>query len=267
MDEVRFDGRRALVIGGASGMGAAAAALLRRLGAGVTVLDHVDAGPGSLRVDLRSPGSIEAALGRLEGPLGVVLACAGVPDGPGVDEVNFIGQRELLEGLVARDLIEDPGAIGVISSLAGLGWEFEWSVMSEFLATPDFASAQRWIAEHPGRTGYRWSKMAASAYVAWRSYPLRRRGIRINAIQPGPTDTPMARANADTWLAHASEFRGSIGTGPSTAAEQVYPLVFLCSPVASHINGVNLVIDAGYTSAGMTGTHPAPAVQERMRVG
>jgi hypothetical protein len=38
-------------------------------------------------------------------------------------------------------------------------------------------------------------------------------------------------------------------------------LVFLGSPAASQVNGVNLLVDAGYASAGITGSFPAPAIR------
>jgi NAD(P)-dependent dehydrogenase (short-subunit alcohol dehydrogenase family) len=267
LTELRFEGQRALVVGGATGMGAAAAGLLREMGAAVTVMDFARmADAAYVRVDLRDPTSIAEALDQCEGGFGVLLSCAGVAEGPDVDKVNFIGQRHLIDCMLRQGLFASEAAIGMISSLAGLGWEFEYSRLGEFLATPDFESAVSWIEAHPEQSGYRWSKLAVSSYVARQSYPLRRRGIRINAILPGPTDTPLARANADTWLAHARDFRESIGIGPATAAEQALPLLFLCSSWASHINGVNLVVDAGYTSSGMTDTYPAPMVRDRMRV-
>jgi NAD(P)-dependent dehydrogenase (short-subunit alcohol dehydrogenase family) len=46
-DAYRFDGKRALVVGGATGMGAATAALVQDLGAEVVVMDHAEVGlPG-----------------------------------------------------------------------------------------------------------------------------------------------------------------------------------------------------------------------------
>jgi enoyl-[acyl-carrier-protein] reductase (NADH) len=42
----------------------------------------------------------------------------------------------------------------------------------------------------------------------------------------------------------------------STPLEQAYPLLFLCSDAASAVNGVILVSDAGYMSAGITGAFP-----------
>ena len=91
-------------------------------------------------------------------------------------------------------------------------------------------------------------------------------GIRINSILPGPTDTPLARANADLWLGFAADYRGELGIPASTPEQQAYPLVFLCSQAADHISGINIIVDAGYVSAGYTNTY-APASFIRMMMG
>jgi NAD(P)-dependent dehydrogenase (short-subunit alcohol dehydrogenase family) len=82
------------------------------------------------------------------------------------------------------------------------------------------------------------------------------RGIRINAICPGPTDTPLARANAETWLGFGADYRGELNIQPSTPLEQAYPLAFLCSDAAAALNGVTLISDVGYISSGITGSYP-----------
>jgi len=86
---------------------------------------------------------------------------------------------------------------------------------------------------------------------------LLQRGIRINAILPGPTNTPLARANADVWLGFGSDYRGDAGIEASTPEEQAYPLVFLCSDAARYINGQTIVTDAGYVASGITESYPA----------
>ena len=71
-EQFRYDGKRAVVVGGATGMGAAAARLLAELGAEVVALDlqeipyDVDR---AVHVDLRSVASIDAALDEVGGPI------------------------------------------------------------------------------------------------------------------------------------------------------------------------------------------------------
>ena len=79
--------------------------------------------------------------------------------------------------------------------MAGLGWQGHLDQLLEFLATPDYDSAVAWIDAHEGTNTYTFSKQAMNAYVAWQAYPFMAEGIRINSICPGPTDTPLARAN------------------------------------------------------------------------
>src|SRR3989442_7261547 len=99
---------------------------------------------------------------------------------------------------------------------------------------------------------YLHSKQAICAYVAREAMSLLRRGIRINAVCPGPTDTPLAQANKEMWLGFGSDCRAEVGIQASTALEQAYPLVFLCSDAASAITGSTVISDAGYLSAGIT---------------
>ena len=73
--------------------------------------------------------------------------------------------------------------------------------------------------------------------MAREAFPLLKQGIRINAICPGPTDTPLAQANAEMWLGFGADFREEAGIEASTPLEQAYPLVFLCSDAAAAISG------------------------------
>jgi NAD(P)-dependent dehydrogenase (short-subunit alcohol dehydrogenase family) len=97
-------------------------------------------------------------------------------------------------------------AIGFISSAAGMGWESNLAQLNEFLEIDDFDAATAWVKEH-GKADYMFSKQAICAYVARQALPLLKRGVRINAILPGPTDTPLARANADRWLGFGADYR------------------------------------------------------------
>jgi len=85
---------------------------------------------------------------------------------------------------------------------------------------------------------------------------LLKQGIRINAICPGPTDTPLAQANKEMWLGFGSDYRAAVGVEASTPLEQAYPLVFLCSDAAVSMTGQTVITDSGYFSAGITGSFP-----------
>jgi NAD(P)-dependent dehydrogenase (short-subunit alcohol dehydrogenase family) len=264
-DAFRFDGKRALVVGGATGMGAAAAELVQAAGAEVIVMDFADVslpGAKAIHVNLADKDSIDAAFDEIGGPVDALLSCAGVADGtPGIEKINFIGHRHLIDRLLADDLMPRGSAICFISSAAGLGWEANLERIKEYLATPDFESAAEWIAANGG-ADYLSTKQAICAYVATQAYPLMQRGIRINAICPGPTNTPLARANEELWLGFGADYRADLGVEASTPLDQAYPLVFLASDAARSISGVTLITDMGYFAAGVTEVYPAatPAV-------
>ncbi len=258
----RFDGKRALVVGGASGMGAAAAQLLQDAGAEVAVMDFAEVtlpGAKPIHVNLADVASIDAAVEECGGPVHALFSCAGVADGtPGIEKINFIGHRHLIDRALTGGLLPRGSAIGFISSAAGLGWEANLPQLIEFLATPDFDAAVGWVSEH-GKADYMFSKQAICAYVARQAFPLLKQGVRINAICPGPTDTPLAQANKELWLGFGADYRGEVDIDASTPLEQAYPLVFLCSDAAAAISGITLVTDAGYFSSGITESYPAAA--------
>ena len=142
----------------------------------------------------------------------------------------------------------------MISSVAGLGWENQLPLLLEYLDTPDFDGAVKWIEAHPEKADYSWSKQAMCAYTARQGYPFLKRGIRINAIQPGPTDTPLARANADVWLAFAQDYRDATGSPHLTPDQMADTMIFLNSDAASGISGVNLLVDSGHVMSSFTGS-------------
>ena len=259
-DAFRFDGKRVLVVGGATGMGAAAAELALSAGAEVVVMDRADvtlAGVTAIGVDLASQASIDAAVDECGGPVHALLACAGVADGtPGLERINFVGHRHLIDRMLDDGMLVEGSAIGFISSSAGLGWETNLEEFSEVLGLSDFDEAAAWFVDHR-KADYFHTKQAVCAYVATQAYPLLRRGIRINAICPGPTVTPLAEANRELWLEFGADYRSDAGVGASTPMEQAYPLLFLCSDAAAYVTGVTLISDAGFMSSGITGAYPA----------
>ncbi len=260
----RYDGKRVLVVGGATGMGAAAAQSVAELGAEVIVMDVASVEypcTQTLKVDLRDQASVETAIKQISAPINAIFSCAGVADGPGLMVINFIAQRHLIDRLLEQGKLGRGAAIAMISSAAGMGWQNNLPQTLEFLDCAGWEAAAAWVESHPGTDNYLFSKQVMSTYVARESFHLLRKGIRLNSVLPGPTDTPLARANADTWLTFGEPFRKEQGVDPLTPEQLGDTLIFLCSDAASGINGATLVIDHGQASAAISGAYEDPVIK------
>ena len=258
-DAFRYDGKRVLVVGGATGMGRAAAELVQDAGAEVVVMDFAEitlSGVTAIHVNMSETTSIDTALAEAGGQFHALFSCAGVADGtPNIEKINFLGHRYMINSMLDQGMLGRGAAIGFISSAAGLGWESNLDELKELLAITDVDEGSKWMQEH-GKADYFHSKQAICAYVASEAFPLLKQGIRINAICPGPTDTPLAQANKEMWLAFGADFREEAGVEASTPLEQAFPLVYLCSDAAAAISGQTVISDVGYISSGITGSFP-----------
>ena len=260
-DALGYAGKSVVVTGAASGMGEAAAQILVDLGASVTALDIKPTKvpvAKAIEVDLRDPDAIDKAATAIEGPLDAVCNCAGLP-GPPFSEldtmlVNFVGARHLIQQLVPK--MAEGSAIGVISSAAGVGWQDQLPTLLELIQTPGFHEAVEWLKANEEKwsfSGYLFSKWTIDAWVSWWYTDLAPKGIRINCINPGPTDTPMMPAFHDFATKEVvDQALGPIGRY-STPAEQAWPLVMLCSPRMSYVAGEVLWTDGGFYGALTTG--------------
>lgn len=259
-DAFGYAGKRVIVAGAGSGMGAATARILVELGAEVHALDIKKpdvAGLASFTgCDLREPGDIDAAVARIGKIVNNLFNCAGLPNTfPGLDVmlVNFCGPRHLTERVIPH--MPEGGAIASIGSTAGIGWLANMQTLMPLVTSPDFAAARAWCEEDPARlaNAYGLSKEAVNAYTALRSYALAGKGIRINCLNPGPTDTPMMpefeKAMGKRYM---DDFPVPLGRH-AAAEEQAWPLVFLNSPRASFVTGISLDADGGFVGGLYTG--------------
>lgn len=261
-DVLGYAGKRVVVSGAASGMGAATAELLVGLGAEVHSLDvrapSVRGLASHTDCDLRDPGRIDAAVARIGRVVNMLFNCAGLPNTfPDLDVmlVNFCGLRHLTERVVELMPEHADSAVVSIASTAGIGWVQNLATLMPLVTSPDFDAAKAWCEEDPARiaNAYGTSKEAINAYTAWRSFALARRGIRINCCNPGPTDTPMmAEFEKAMGKRYMDEFPVPLGRH-ARPVEQAWPLLFLNSPRASFVTGVALDADGGFLGGLLTG--------------
>lgn len=258
-DHLGYRGKRVIVTGCFSGMGAATAKLLADLGAEVHGVDYKpsDGNFASFQtVDLRDAASIEAGVKAIGGKVDALFNCAGLPNSmPPIDvmQVNFIGLRHFTECVLP--LMGPGGAIASIASTGGLGWSRRIPTNMEIVTTKGFAGAMAWCEANMEtvREGYSFSKENVIVWTQFMGASLIKRGIRINCTLPCPTATPMMdtfqKASGKAVIDAAAEPMGRY----STPEEQAGGIVLLNSALAGIINGVVLPVDGGFMGALATG--------------
>jgi NAD(P)-dependent dehydrogenase (short-subunit alcohol dehydrogenase family) len=255
IDELwRYDEKRVVVTGCASGIGGHVARQLTDLGAEVVGLD-VRRPALQLKefheVDLSDPASIDQAAATIGGQVDALFNIAGVSSGIKdplrVVTINFLGTRQLTEALVPS---MPPGsAIANVSSLAASGYRENAGVTAGLLDTMTMAEGIEWCQRNPEPVadggGYRLSKEAIILYGMANVAALGAKGIRINCTAPGVTDTPILD---QLRSAYGQEFLDSFQTPlgrVSEPSEQAAVLVFLNSKAASYITGQVIWVDGG----------------------
>jgi NAD(P)-dependent dehydrogenase (short-subunit alcohol dehydrogenase family) len=254
-DILGYQGTPCVVVGAATGMGDACARTLSEMGAEVTALDIAPITAPvkeSIQVDLSDPASIEAAVEKLPGEVPKLFVCAGVPGPPRFDAlatmaVNFVGVRHTIETILPR--VPSGGAVSLISSVAGIGYKKNLEKWKELMALSDFSEAHAWCQANPDpANGYLGSKQALNVYTQMRASELVPREIRLNALLPAPTETPMlptfhAQAGGKETL---EQFFLSPAGRNATPDEMAEPLILLNSDAARFISGQLWIVDYGY---------------------
>jgi len=250
-----LEGKRAIVTGGASGIGRASAKLFAAEGALVLAADVSDDVNGTvaeieeaggkaiaMSVDIADEAQVQAMIDRAVKDLGgldAVYANAGISGGGPtladetienfrrVLDVNLVGTFSTIQRAAAVMVEQGSGSLVMTASVAGL-------------------------RAHAGSIAYSASKAGVISMAQTISAQLRGTGVRINAICPGLIETGMTKPIFDYTRARGTEHRiGQLNPTkrygePDEIAQMA---AFLLSDRASYVNGQAMAVDGGLSAA------------------
>ncbi len=251
MDLFRLDGKTALVTGAGSGIGQAIAIGLAQAGAEVGCFDlpaarYMDETVAGIRAagrralvldgDVRDADAIDGAVTRLEeqlGPLGLAVNAAGIANAEAAEampieqwqtmlDVNLTGLFKSCQAEGRAMLRNGSGAIVNIASMSG-------SIVNRGLLQAHYNTSKAAVIH-----------LTKSLAMEWCG-----RGVRVNAISPGYTATPMNLRSEVAEQVKVFERETPIGR-MAKPEEMVGPAIFLLSPAASFVTGVDLLVDGGF---------------------
>jgi NAD(P)-dependent dehydrogenase (short-subunit alcohol dehydrogenase family) len=237
-----FEGLRALVTGGASGIGLAIADALAGRGASVAVLDRDAAASGGRHIavvaDVTDDDAVRSAVGdavKALGGLDILVNNAGIgaqgdicanadAEWLGVLDVNVLGIVRVTRAALPSLRLSEHGAIVNTCSIAA-------------------------TAGLPNRAVYSASKGAVLSLTLALAADLLPDGVRVNAVNPGTADTPWVQRLLDAADDPAAERAALEARQPHgrlvTAAEVAHAVAYLASPLSGSTTGTWLAVDGG----------------------
>ena len=244
----KLEGRTALVTGGTTGIGLATARLFNAEGARVIVTG-------------KNPATLDAARASLQGIAEVVPSDSA--DAADIEDL-FAHIAEEYGALDVLFLNAGLLRIGTIADMGEVEFDevFRVNVKGPWLAIKAAIPLLRRggavilnasINGHlgmPGTSAYAASKAALRSLARTAASELAAKGVRVNAISPGPTDTGIVEKvlSAEDAAAAHTALAGRIPLGRHASSEEIARAVlFLATDDSSFMTGEEIVVDGGLT--------------------
>lgn len=246
-------GKTIVITGVASGIGRRTAELAADLGAEVIGIDRTTPAQTVgqfLAGDLSTQAGVEAIATALPSRLDALCNIAGLSGSAGAVPtlaVNVFGLRGLSEALAPK--IREGGSIVNVASIAGYNWRANLDRARTIARIEGFPDVAKIIADHaiPENAAYPVSKEILLVWnmLAAHQPRFRDRGIRVNAVSPGPVETPiLTQFRQVLGDAKVDSDIGRVGRA-GTPGDIAPVILFLCSDGARWINGANIAADGG----------------------
>jgi len=253
---VRLDGKVAVITGGASGMGRAAAERFCREGARVVAVDLNETNGKQLVADLDDAG-FGGAVRFVRGDVAVEADVAGAV----AEAVAGFGRLDVVFNNAGVG-----GAFGPITDIAVEDWDWTFGVLCRgvFLGIKHGARAMigqgrggaivntasvAGLSGGSGPQAYSAAKAAVINLTRVAALELASHRIRVNAICPGAINTPLLhRGNPDAFASMLERVQPWPGVGEARHIADA--ALFLASDEAEFITGEAVVVDGGLTAAG-----------------
>lgn len=249
MLKMKFDGRTMVVTGGASGIGRSCAIALSELGARVIVVDRngVEAevvaekiGGTSCTIDVSDDRAVETGFAEIaarSGPIRGLVNSAGILQRMAPPEEMRLRDWDLSVDINLRGTYLCCIAAGKLMLEGGGGTIVNIASVAGMRSGPLYGYA-------PAKAGV--ISLTECLAAAWGP-----RGIRVNAVSPGFTETPALALGVSKGVLEERLLREQSALGRLVRADEIAAAVaFLSSDLASAITGVNVPVDAGHLVTG-----------------